>query len=162
MAIYTIFHHLQCFYDDKGFFPEKLYIQTDGGPENASATVLALCELLVVKKIIKSFVEVARLPVGHTHENIDALFGNIWTYTRGKYIHHPYEYTTVLGDCFASLKKKDVCIHQVFILPDYISWMKDCVDKHVVNFAKTSMTQLVFRFEPCEPCEQFPLGAKVT
>ena len=34
-------------------------------------------------------IEVARLPVGHTHEDIDAMFGVLWRATRGQTIMTP-------------------------------------------------------------------------
>ncbi len=37
-------------------------------------------------------IEVARLPVGHTHEDIDALFGVLWRAAQGKTIITPQEW----------------------------------------------------------------------
>lgn len=54
-----------------GVFPEKIYVQVDGGGENANKYVLGFLELLVAKRIAK-LVLFTRLPVGHTHEDIDA------------------------------------------------------------------------------------------
>jgi len=55
--------------------PNIVYLQVDGGPENANATLLAACELLVLKGFVKSKVVYTRLPRGHTHEGI---FSNLF------------------------------------------------------------------------------------
>jgi len=62
-------------------WPEKIYWQVDGGPENANKCILGFCEYLVAVTPIKQIV-LSRLPVGHTHEDIDAKFGTIWTNIR--------------------------------------------------------------------------------
>jgi hypothetical protein len=63
--------------------PDTIYIQVDGGPENANSTVLGMCELLVAKKLCKHVV-LSRLIPGHTHEDIDSKFGVIWQHIRSK------------------------------------------------------------------------------
>jgi len=52
-------------------YPRKIYWQIDGGPENANKYLLALCEYLVASTPIEE-IYLSRLPVGHTHEDIDA------------------------------------------------------------------------------------------
>jgi hypothetical protein len=56
-----------------GNWPEEIYVQFDGASDNANQYVLAMCELLVAKKMAKTVVY-SRLPVGHTHGDIDACF----------------------------------------------------------------------------------------
>jgi hypothetical protein len=51
-------------------FPEKIYWQVDGGSENANKYCIAICELLVANTSIREIL-FTRLPVGHTHEDID-------------------------------------------------------------------------------------------
>jgi hypothetical protein len=54
---------------NSGFLPKNLYVQVDGGPENANKMVLAVLTYLMAKRVggcQKIFV--TRLPVGHTHE----------------------------------------------------------------------------------------------
>jgi hypothetical protein len=62
---------LSRFYDTHKYFPEVIYFQVDGGPENANVCVLAFCELLVALRMAGKVI-LTRLPVGHTHEDIDA------------------------------------------------------------------------------------------
>jgi hypothetical protein len=61
---------IEMFHAKFGRFPETIYIQIDGGSENANETVLALCELIVIKRFAK-VLYLTRLPPGHTHDDID-------------------------------------------------------------------------------------------
>jgi hypothetical protein len=54
--------------------PRKWYLQTDMGSENWNATVLCLLGLLVHFGVFAE-IHFNRLPVGHTHIDIDAIFG---------------------------------------------------------------------------------------
>lgn len=72
-------------------FPRVLLLQIDGGPENTSKIFYALNEYLV-KIGVFDRVEVARLPVGHTHEDIDAMFGVLWRAAQGKTIISPQQW----------------------------------------------------------------------
>ena len=47
------------------------------GSENANGVFLALVELLVIKGLARN-IKVSRLKVGHTHEDIDGVFGVLW------------------------------------------------------------------------------------
>ena len=55
-----------------GFRP-KLHVQFDGASDNRNLTMIALGEWLVDQGLV-SKVEFSMLPVGHTHEDIDAMF----------------------------------------------------------------------------------------
>ena len=79
----------------------------DGANENANKYTLALCELLVSIKLVDKIV-VTRLPVGHTHEDIDARFGNIWTYIREKTVATPQKYLQALISVWSGEKKAKV------------------------------------------------------
>ena len=63
-------------------------MQIDGGSENANQYVLAICELLIVRRVFNKIL-LTRLPVGHTHEDIDAHFGKIWVAARQTTIMTP-------------------------------------------------------------------------
>lgn len=98
------------FHEKHKRFPEIIFIQIDGGSENANETVLALCELLVIKRFGR-VLHLTRLPPGHTHDDINgklnamklnliyhtdlniyraAIFGVIW-----KYWHRDKVYLTI-------------------------------------------------------------------
>ncbi len=57
----------------EGKLPDIIYHQIDGGSENTAKCVLALCELLVARRLCKKFV-LTRLKPGHTHEVIYILY----------------------------------------------------------------------------------------
>ncbi len=68
LIIYIISKEIEKFKKrNKGRNPEKLYIQVDGGGENANQYVLGFIELLAIKRMAKIII-LTRLPVGHTHE----------------------------------------------------------------------------------------------
>ena len=54
-------------------WPDKLYIQVDGGSENMNRFFLAYCDRLVAFGLFEK-VKVNFLMVGHTHEDIDQIF----------------------------------------------------------------------------------------
>ena len=70
LTCFCILRSIEMFYEKHNRFPETIYIQIDGGSENANATVLALCELLVIKRFGR-VIHLTRLPPGHTHDDID-------------------------------------------------------------------------------------------
>ena len=47
-------------------------LQIDGGSENANWLILAICELMCMKRMGK-VIFLTRLPTGHTHEDIDGI-----------------------------------------------------------------------------------------
>ena len=55
-------------------WPETLYIQADNASNNKNKAMYALCQLLRDLGIFKK-VKFCCLPVGHTHEDVDASFG---------------------------------------------------------------------------------------
>jgi hypothetical protein len=79
--------------------PNWLFVQIDGGPENTSKTFYAFCDQLVKLKIFKR-IEVSRLPVGHTHEDIDALFGVLWKSSRKKTMITPQDWKRMAMETF--------------------------------------------------------------
>jgi len=60
-------------------YPTKIYIQADGGAENANKTLLTFLELLVSKRIAKTIL-FSRLPTGHTHE-VSKIYRTITKYS---------------------------------------------------------------------------------
>jgi hypothetical protein len=59
-----------------GTLPPVLYVQVDSASDNKNWTVSGFTEWLVRARIF-SRVKVSFLPVGHTHEDIDAAFGRL-------------------------------------------------------------------------------------
>ena len=80
-------------------FPRYLFLQIDGGSENTSKVFYALCEHLVQTGVFDK-IEAARLPVGHTHEDIDAMFGVLWRAAQGKTIITPQQWESMALSAF--------------------------------------------------------------
>jgi hypothetical protein len=53
-----------------GRLPDTLYFEVDGGSENVNRWTYFISELLVARRLTKR-IFITRLPVGHTHEDID-------------------------------------------------------------------------------------------
>lgn len=85
LAIHVWLLELEGLFERNGNkLPDVLFHQIDGGSENANRAQLAIAELLVAKGLCKKVV-LTRLPPGHTHEDIDAKFGSIWT--KFRFVH---------------------------------------------------------------------------
>ena len=65
LTIYCIHAQLEKFYERNGHYPDELYVQVDGGSENANKYVLASLGILVSKGIVKKILY-SRLPTGTT------------------------------------------------------------------------------------------------
>ena len=80
-------------------FARVLLLQLDGGSENTSKSFYALLEYLVTIGVFDR-IECSRLPVGHTHEDIDAMFGVLWKAAQGKTIITPQEWEEMAISAF--------------------------------------------------------------
>lgn len=93
--------------DNNKPFPKCLLLQVDGGPENASKTFYGLCEHLVREGVFER-IDVSRLPVGHTHEDIDAMFGVLWRACQGKSIMSPEKWKQIALGAFTNEAKANI------------------------------------------------------
>jgi hypothetical protein len=101
VLLHEIEHRLNdCIKNDK-MFPRHAFLQIDGGPENTAKTFYGLCEYLVQIGIFDT-IEISRLPVGHTHEDIDALFGLLWRALQNKTIITPQQWKEMALTSFKS------------------------------------------------------------
>lgn len=112
LVMHVFLCHLEHWHREKGRFPDKVYLQIDGGPENANKYLLALCQLLTSLRLVKELV-VTRLPVGHTHEDIDAKFAKLWVAFRNRSVSTPQEYKSVILQTF---KQHKVCMLSYILL----------------------------------------------
>jgi hypothetical protein len=141
--------------------PDTLYHQIDGGSENTAKATLALCELLVAKRLTRKVV-LSRLPVGHTHEDIDAVFGTIWTYLmNSKGVLTPQVYANVLHQAVQN-KEKDVRVFDIWAVPDYQGYFKGYINRKLGHYAKGKWSQLQIVFEATDISNDYPLGVKVS
>lgn len=160
LAIHSWLMTLEAEYKDKGKLPDTIYHQIDGGSENTGKTVLAVSEMLVAKRLTKKVV-LTRLPVGHTHEDIDAVFGVIWSKVMNHNVLSPEQYKRLLL-LSGREKEKTVKVVDVWSVPNYIEYFKHHINKNVGRYAKSEWSQLQIIFEATDACEDCPLGVKVS
>ena len=110
-----------------------------------------------------------RLPVGHTHEDIDGVFGNIWTFIDGKHsLYTPQAYKRVL---MLALMQIHYAVHvrDIICVPDYQAWIRPYMGE-VERYAVGNWTQLQWMFEAvdhcsesckCSKCSKYPTRVKV-
>jgi hypothetical protein len=121
--------------------------------------MLGLLELIVAKRLCKT-IYLTRLPVGHTHEDIDGVFSRIWTKLRKLAVITPQAYAALIKD---SIKGKEgrQKILDLYCIPDYKSLFEDCLDPNIGRFSKEQWTQLMFRFDSVPISDHFPNGVEV-
>ena len=159
VTIYIISKEIEKFkLRNNGRTPEKIYVQADGGGENANRFVLAFLEMLVAKRIVRE-VWFTRLPVGHTHEDIDGVFGVIARLVGGRVIYTIIEYQTLISQRFKA-SGVQCKFEDVFVVPNYVSVLSPHIDPQLSGLHKTTATQLQWRFEAIDISSHFPNGVK--
>ena len=132
--IYTLLYQLERLYDKNGgILPPTVYVQIDGGSENVNKTVLSMLSLLVAKRVggIRQIV-LTRLPVGHTHEDIDSIFGVLSRWIFKNYIKDPQGYERAIK--LALSRKGIACeVIDIFVVPDFDRFISPFIDE---NFAR--------------------------
>ena len=121
--------------------PDKIYIQIDGASDNTAYVVFAAIEHLVAAGLC-STIEVWRLPVGHTHEDIDGRFGVISMHIRDQSIETPQKF-------FAEAKlafRGDCEITYISAIYAYKEFYEEFLDKHLM-VKKQDYTNLGFRYQ---------------
>ncbi|XP_053401089.1 uncharacterized protein LOC123558034 [Mercenaria mercenaria] len=103
-----------------GVLPPVLYIQADNcARENKNRYVLAFLQLLVEKKIFNE-VHLSCLPVGHTHEDIDARFSLI--------ARRLYQNDVETFEDFLRILDLPKVIHTIY---DVKSWLMPCLPDYI-------------------------------
>jgi hypothetical protein len=150
LSIYCLLCELENWKRRYRKYPQELYIQVDGGSENANKFFLAMLELLVVKRICK-IVYYTRLPRGHTHSDIDGLFGKIWKHLRPQCYETLDKHSRLIVDTFKGSKYKgsklEVNVKDVMVCPDYCHLVSSCIDPKFGRLHKGLQTQHQWRFE---------------
>lgn len=108
-------------------------MQIDGGSENANKTVLAVLEYLIFKGVggVTEII-VSRLPVGHTHEDIDSKFAKLWERFRNNFVLSPEGYRRAIYETFNS-DVLDVDVEDIFAVPDYKALFEECIDPNIAG-----------------------------
>ena len=95
----------------EGKLPSTIYYQMDGGSENANKYLLLFCELLIISGLTEH-IYLTRLPVGHTHEDIDGKFAKIRKHARNRNIHTPMEYRELIITALPPSKLDELSLYQ--------------------------------------------------
>ena len=111
---------------EEGRIPDVVYYQIDGGPENTGNAVLGMMELVIMRGLTKKIV-VTRLPVGHTHEDIDSKFAVIWKRIRNGFVLTPIQYANAIEQALTTSKLK-CTVHNIFAVPDYTAFILPYMD----------------------------------
>ena len=95
---------LQWVEDQRGRLPGKLYIQVDNcWRENKNSTFLNFCASLVERGLFEYGIEVAFLPVGHTHNEVDQVASRISVAVRRRDVKTPSALYAILREGFPEM-----------------------------------------------------------
>ena len=89
-----------------------------------------------------------RLPVGHTHEDIDSRFGKIWTYIRQRHVYTPQQFSQHIKAAFGN--RGNIFVVLVLAIFDYYSFYNEYVD-HDIKMGKGDATQHQWKFQRASP-----------
>ena len=101
--------------------------------------------------------------LGHTHEDIDAIFGTISKWINAFDTHIPTldAYKTLIETTFNSGAMKCEIV-DVMLIPDYQAILGPHIDPKIENLHKMHETQHQWQFEAVDACPYFPLGCRTT
>lgn len=136
--------------------PTLIYINVDGGSENANTLMLFMCELLVAKGLSLSIIY-TRLPTGHTHNGGDGIFGLIKMQIRSRPMWTWEVFKEILEETLGNTAVK-LTVTDIFFVFDYEAFMKPYADTKLASFAKLEDTMHQWKFERCENNHHYPLN----
>ena len=146
-----------------GKLPKTLFVQIDGGAENANKLVLAVLSYLLAKRVCGlEKIVLTRLPVGHTHEDIDGIFGRISRYIYMRHVITPQAYADAIKEALKGKLKIEPKVIDLYVIPDYESYFAGCIDKQFGCAYKGPHAKLQFIMEAVPREDKYPLGVKVT
>jgi hypothetical protein len=144
-----------------GCLPPTLFLQVDGGAENANVDFLAMCELLVARGIISQKIVLTRLPVGHTHEDIDAIFALIWELVKNYCCLSPQQYRHIIKEAIKA-KESYQEVFDIFAIPDYSRFLSPFRGyAHFGRAFKQDLTMHQFSFEKVDVSSTCPFGVEI-
>lgn len=161
LQLHTLLLKLEDIHNLENGLPDTVYLQIDGASENTAKVVIAMCELIVHKRLTKKLV-LTRLMVGHTHCDIDGVFGRLWLYIRDRHCMTPDDYANFIKIALSKSGSYEANVRNIFVIPNYAAIFDGCLDKHFESYAKKEDTQHQFIFEAVEADKFFPLGVKTT
>jgi hypothetical protein len=119
--------------------------------------LITLCELLVAKRVVASSVTLTRLVVGHTHEDVDAMFAKIWKRCRQNYCVTPQGYETHIKGAFSGKCQ----VEDIMVVPNYVEKLAPYRDHQFTLCSKLESTQLQWLFTAVDVSDAYPFGVKV-
>ena len=141
--------------------PDIIYLQVDGGSENANKYMLGMLELLCVKRISKPTIY-SRLPSFHSHNDHDVTFGVVKLSLKSFPMMTWDSFTERIKDCFCQGSSKlKVLVQDVFAVHDYASWLAPHIDHELVMLHMLAKTQHQMWFQAVSEDQYFPLGSKL-
>ena len=157
LCIYTLLYEIEEELKMNGCLPKILYIQIDGGSENANYAVLAWMEILIWLDVGVEEIWVCRMRTGHNHADQDAKFGIVWRTARTRVLLTPQHYEKMIAEAL-----KSECVVDIMAVPDLVGAVESFVDPSLRHAFKGVYTQHVFRFQKAPISSRFPLGARCT
>jgi hypothetical protein len=135
-------------------------MQIDGGSENVAKAMIATCELMIARRLVNK-INLTRLPTGHNRCDGDAVFGRIWTKIRTMHLLSPQQYEEQL---LRSIQQTGMHsqVYDIFVVPDYMLYLGDYIDKNFGCYAKEENTKHQFIFEAVDVSDEFPCGCRTT
>ena len=162
-CIYTLLCALEEAFEFSGKLPKTLYIQIDGGSENANYAFLAWMEIIISLDLGVEEIWVCRLRVGHNHADQDGKFGQLWKAARNEYLLTPQSYEDLVARAIHEGKKTNPAkLVDAFVIPDLVAVIEECIDPELQHAFKGVYTQHVFRFQKVPVTSVFPMGSKCT
>ena len=126
LAVHCLLSSLEELKLAEGRIPDVLFYQVDGGTENTGNVVFGISELIISRGLAKRVV-ITRLPVGHTHEDIDSKFAVIWKRVRNCFVLSPEKYATAIEQALTTATTK-CTVHDIFIVPNYTAYIVPFMD----------------------------------
>ena len=123
--------------------------------------MIAVCELIIAGRLGCSKIVLTRLLVGHTHEDIDAIFALICKKLMEMSAITPQQYRQLIIESIVN-KEAVVDLIDLTVIPDYTSFFAADGDKLWGRYAKMDWTQHQFIFEEIEVSDIYPLGCKIS
>ena len=147
--------------DRHGYYPTVIYLQVDGGSENANQYVLYHLEHLVSKRIAET-IYYTRLPTGHTHDDVDGAFGVVKLYcTRYRVIDTFDDFKAGVEKSFKKATGLQCFVHDLkLVVADYQALYRNSKDPELSDLHRLEATQLAFRFDAVIKQPLFPLGVR--
>ena len=158
LTVHVLLCEIQKFLErNEGKRPELIYVQFDGGSENANQTVLAVLELLVILRVSRCIVY-SRLPSTHSHDDGDGAFGNVKEAIKGRPMPTYDCLPKLMKEVFANWLKLQVEVTEVHMVNAWTIFMAPHIDKTLSNLHKMIGTQHQWMFTGVEISVWYPLG----